>query len=319
MSGVLVIAESREGELRPVSLELIGAGSEVKEGVGGPLTVGVIAAEPDAFAVELALADVDEIVTVASPVEYFEPHIHQHVVERLIDSLEPDLVLTAMTVDGLGFAPAVAASTGCGFVGDVTGIEWDDGPAVRSSAYGGKVDVEQVATPGSLLMLREGVFPRAAGPGSPARRALDVDVPSDLIACERLELRPPEEITGVDITKAPFLLAVGRGIEDESDLADFEDLAGKIGATLAVSRPLVDAGWATSARQVGQSGRTVTPKVYLAMGISGAVQHLAGIRDADTVIAINSDPEAPIFRVAEYGAVGDMFEVADELAEKLST
>jgi electron transfer flavoprotein alpha subunit len=121
----------------------------------------------------------------------------------------------------------------------------------------------------------------------------------------------------VDITKAEFLLSIGRGIEDEDNIARFERLAEQLGATLCGSRPLVDAGWMPSARQVGQSGKTVTPRVYLALGISGAAQHLAGMRTADTIIAVNTDPEAPIFGVAHYGAVADLFEVAEELEQKL--
>ncbi|MGH2859001.1 MAG: electron transfer flavoprotein subunit alpha/FixB family protein, partial [Solirubrobacteraceae bacterium] len=117
----------------------------------------------------------------------------------------------------------------------------------------------------------------------------------------------------VDITKAEFLLSIGRGVEDKDNIPRFEELAEKLGATLSSSRPLVDAGWIPSVRQVGQSGKTVKPRVYLALGISGAVQHLAGMRGADTIIAVNTDPEAPIFSVAHYGAVTDMFELADEL------
>ncbi|MGH9294599.1 MAG: electron transfer flavoprotein subunit alpha/FixB family protein, partial [Acidimicrobiales bacterium] len=120
----------------------------------------------------------------------------------------------------------------------------------------------------------------------------------------------------VDITSADFLVSIGRGIGERDNVVRFERLAGKMGATLAVSRPLVDAGWMPSSRQVGQSGQTVKPKVYLAFGISGAVQHLAGMKSAGTIIAVNTDPEAAIFSVAHYGAVVDVLEVADEL-EKL--
>ena len=119
----------------------------------------------------------------------------------------------------------------------------------------------------------------------------------------------------VDITQAEFLVSIGRGVEEQSNIAQFEELAEAIGATLSCSRPLVDGGWMPESRQVGQSGRTVTPKVYLAFGISGAVQHLAGMKSAATIIAINTDPEAAIFCVAHFGAVCDLFDVADELKE----
>ena len=120
----------------------------------------------------------------------------------------------------------------------------------------------------------------------------------------------------VDITQADFLLSIGRGIGDKENVEMFEELAEKMGATLSVSRPLVDAGWMPSSRQVGQSGKTVKPTVYLAFGISGAVQHLAGMKTAGTIIAVNTDPEAAIFNVAQYGAMADLFDVAEEL-EKL--
>jgi electron transfer flavoprotein alpha subunit len=120
----------------------------------------------------------------------------------------------------------------------------------------------------------------------------------------------------VDITTADFLLSIGRGVGDKENLPQFEDLAGKMGAILSVSRPLVDQGWMPNSRQVGQSGKTVKPKIYLALGISGAVQHLAGMKTSGTIIAVNTDPEAAIFNVAHYGAVADLFEVAEEL-EKL--
>ena len=117
----------------------------------------------------------------------------------------------------------------------------------------------------------------------------------------------------MDITAADFLLSVGRGVGEKENLGQFEGLAEKMGATLSVSRPLVDQGWMPNSRQVGQSGKTVKPKVYLALGISGAVQHLAGMKTSGTIIAVNTDPEAAIFNVAHYGAVADLFEIAEEL------
>jgi len=168
----------------------------------------------------------------------------------------------------------------------------------------------------TLVMLRPGMFePVAAGTQPTATR--DVQLALDGVAAtEHLGFEEVQE-TDVDITKAPFLVSIGRGVEDKDELPRFEALAERFGATLSVSRPLVDAGWMPSARQVGQSGKTVKPRVYLALGISGAVQHLAGMRTADTIIAVNTDPEAPIFGVAHYGAVADLFDVADELEQAL--
>ena len=152
---------------------------------------------------------------------------------------------------------------------------------------------------------------------APRPRRRTVELALDGVAkTEHLGFQEAES-SDVDITKAAFLLSIGRGIEDQDNIPRFEQLADKLGATLSSSRPLVDAGWMPSARQVGQSGKTVKPRVYLALGISGAVQHLAGMRTAETIIAVNTDPEAPIFGVATYGAVVDMFELADKLEQQL--
>jgi electron transfer flavoprotein alpha subunit len=316
MSGVLVVAEARQGELRDVSLELVTAAREVKDAAGGRLTVALIDAGPQALAEALNVDGVDEVVTVASPVEHFEAHVAQRAVEALIAEVDPSLVLCGHTIDSLGFAPAVAAANGLGFASDVTAIEWDGGPVARRGAYGDKLAAE-LDFPGRdrvLLLVRVGAFEPASGPGTASVRALEVDL-GDVARTEHVEF--VEAAAGdVDITKAEFLLSIGRGIEDKDNIPQFEELAEKMGATLSVSRPIVDAGWMSNARQVGQSGKTVKPRVYLALGISGAVQHLAGMQKADTIIAVNTDPEAPIFTVAHYGAVADLFEVAEALEQR---
>jgi electron transfer flavoprotein alpha subunit len=314
MSGVLVIAESRRGELREVSLELIGAALGVKEPAGGRLAVAAIGAGAGRHADALAAEGVDEVLTVAAPSEHFEPHVHAAALEALVEQEQPALVVLGHTIDSLGFGPAVAARRGLGFASDVTRLGWDGGPLAARGGYGGKVEVE-LDFPGKecvLLMLRAGAFPAAQGSGGAPAKAVEVQAEP---RTEHLGFREVET-ADVDITKAEFLLSVGRGIEDKDALPQFEELADKMGATLSVSRPLVDAGWVPNARQVGQSGKTVKPKVYLALGISGAVQHLAGMQTAETIIAVNTDPEAPIFGVAHYGAVADLFDVADELAEQ---
>jgi electron transfer flavoprotein alpha subunit len=319
MGGILVFAEARQGELRDVSFELISAARELKGSAGGPLKVAIIDADAGSHAAALGSDGVDEVVTVTSPVPQFEAHVAQRALEALIESERPQLVVAAHSIDALGFAPAVAATAGLGFASDVTEVRWEDGPIARRGAYADKL-VAEYDFPGkesTILLLRAGIFaPAARGSGGVAVS----DVPVDLAGVARTEHQGYREAPAgdVDITKADFLLSIGRGVEDKDNIERFEELADQFGATLSVSRPLVDAGWMPSARQVGQSGKTVKPKVYLALGISGAVQHLAGMRTADTIIAVNIDPEAPIFGVAHYGAVMDMFELADELEQALS-
>jgi electron transfer flavoprotein alpha subunit len=318
MSGILVVAETRRGELRDVSLELVSAALEVKESAGGRLVVAVIGADAETFAGDLAAEGVDEVLTVSAPAPQFEAHVWQRAVQALIEVEEPALVLLGHTIDSIGFAPAVAAHLQLGFASDVTGISWADGFRARRGAYGDKL-VSELEFPGkacTLLTIRPGIFAvAAAGSGSAPARAVSVDLEG---AARTEHVEYLDVAAGdVDITKAEFLLSIGRGIEDKDNIPRFEQLAERFGATLSVSRPIVDAGWMPSARQVGQSGKTVKPRVYLALGISGAVQHLAGMRTADTIIAVNTDPEAPIFGVAHYGAVADLFEVADELEQAL--
>jgi electron transfer flavoprotein alpha subunit len=309
VSGILVLAETRRGELREVSLELVAAARAVKDEAGGRLAVAVLGGDPPP---ELSVEGVDEILTVATPTPHFEAHVAQRALEALIEAEQPSLILVGHTIDALGFGPAVAARNGLGFASDVIGVRYEDGPVATRGAYGDKLAAE-LDFPGKdrvLLMLRAGAFEPASGAASPPVRAVDADLGEAVT--EHVEFQ--EVAAGeVDITKADFLLSIGRGIEDQDRIEELEELAEKMGATLSVSRPLVDAGWVTNARQVGQSGKTVKPKVYLALGISGAVQHLAGMSKAGTIIAVNTDPEAPIFNVAHYGAVADLFDVAEEL------
>jgi electron transfer flavoprotein alpha subunit len=321
MAGVLVIAEARRGELREVSLELITAAAQVKGAAGGRLVVALIDADAEAHAVVLAADGVDEVLTVASPAPNYEAHIAGRALAALIEAEQPALVLLGHTIDSMGFAPAVAARRHLGFASDVVALDWDGGPLARRGAYGDKL-LDELEFPGkdcTLLMLRPGTFVPAApgnGGGAPTR-AVELGDLLDAARSEHVAFR--EAPAGdVDITKADFLLSIGRGVAERDNIARFEELAERLGATLSVSRPIVDAGWMPSARQVGQSGKTVKPRLYLAFGISGAVQHLAGMRTAETIIAVNTDPEAPIFGVAHYGAVADMFELADALEAKFA-
>ncbi len=320
MTGVLVLAEARRGELREVSLELITAAAAVRDAAGGRVVVALIDADAASHAAALGAHGVDEVLAVASPVANFEAHVSARALEALIEAEQPSLVLVGHTIDSMGFAPAVAARAGLGFASDVVALAWDGGPIARRGAYGDKL-VDELEFPDrecTLLMVRPGAFAAATpGGGDAAVRAVELSGLADAARTEHAGFR--EVAAGdVDITKADFLLSIGRGVAERDNIPRFEELAQRLGATLSVSRPIVDAGWMPGARQVGQSGKTVKPKVYLALGISGAVQHLAGMRGAEVIIAVNTDPEAPIFGVAHYGAVVDMFELADELEAKLA-
>lgn len=309
---VLVIAEHIQGGLRDLTKELVTAAAEL----GGPVTVAVIAADPTTLVSQANVPGVDEIVTVQAGSAEFEADTYQAAVEALIAERSPRAVLMGFSVNSMGYGPAVAAKLGLGFATDVFAVRDEGGQLVATRAfYGSKVHAE-VEFPGKatvLLLLRGATWEPAEGAGSASVSSFALSP-----AGSRSRHLSFEEAaaTDVDITTADFLLSIGRGVGERENIEQFEELAGSMGAVLSVSRPLVDAGWMPASRQVGQSGKTVKPKVYLAFGISGAVQHLAGMKTSGTIIAVNSDHEAAIFNVAHYGATCDLFEVAEEL-EKL--
>lgn len=312
MTGVLVVAEHRQGQLRDVTLELVTAGREL----GGPVAVAVVASDPSAFHGAVDVEGVDEILDVTVGQDEFENDVYQTAVEAILTDRQPDAVLMGFTVNSMGYASAIAAKTGAGFASDVFGLSQEDGQiVVQRAMYGGKVhaEIELPAGRPAILLLRPTTWQPAGGSGGATTTVFSV--PEQPRSRARHREFVEVQASDVDITTADFLLSIGRGIESKDKVPYFEELAGKMSATLSGSRPLIDSGWLPSARQVGQSGKTVQPKVYLALGISGAVQHIAGMKTADTIIAINTDPEASIFTVADYGAVADLFDVAEALEQ----
>lgn len=314
MSSIMIIAEHLRGELREVTAELVSAGRELKAQNGGSLSVAVVGADVDGVVEQLQLAGVDEIVVVPLAEREFNAELVAAAVEQLVRQRAPSVVLGGFTVNAMGFAPAVAARLGMGFASDAVGCAFEDGALIaRRRLYGGKVEAE-LEFPGAeqvFLLLRPALWAAADEPGSPALVAAGIEVTTTPRVRHRDFVDPVKG--DVDITTADVILAIGRGIGERDNIERFETLASRLGATLAASRPLVDSGWVPAARQVGQSGNTVKPEVYLAFGISGAVQHLAGMKGSKTIVAINTDPEAPVFDVAHYGAVEDLFDVAEEL------
>jgi electron transfer flavoprotein alpha subunit len=308
----LVVAEHLRGEVRDVTREAITAA----RGLGDSVTVAVIAKDPASLVAAVNVEGVDEVITVAVEQDEFESDVYQRAVEALIAERSPRVTLLGFTVSSMGFAPAIAAKLGLGFASDVFAVELEGDAVVAQRAfYGGKVhgEIEFPDGAGVLLLLRPTAWAPAEGAGSATVSELAAPTGPSRARHQRFI---EADAGDVDITTADFLVSVGRGVGEKDAVAQFEELAGTMGATLSASRPLVDAGWVAGERQVGQSGKTVKPKVYLALGISGAVQHLAGMKQSGTIIAVNTDPEAAIFNQAHFGAVADLFEVAEEL-EKL--
>jgi len=309
----LVVAEHRRGELRDVSYEAITAGRELADARGGDCHVAVVAGDVDAFAEDLNREGVDAIHAVPNG-EEFDHTVYQAAVRQLAERIDAGSIVTPNSVNGLDYAPALAEDLGVPIVTDAIGVAYDDGLTVTREMYGSKVETTvDVAGDRFVVTVRGGEWAPAEGVGDAAVETSEVDLPES-----GARVTGFEEVGGgdVDIADADVLVSVGRGIGEEENLELVEELADALGATLSASRPIVDNGWLPKNRQVGQSGKVVTPDVYLAVGISGAVQHVAGMKGADTIIAINTDPNAPIFDIADYGIVGDLFDVVPALVDE---
>jgi len=314
---VLAVAEHRRGELRPVSYELIAAGRDLAADLGGDLHVAVIGGDVDGFAERVNRAGVDVVHTVDEG-EEFNHDVYAAATTALFEAVDPSVLLLPNSVNGLDYAPAVATRLSIPLVSDAVDLTVADDLVVTRETYGSKVETTVEATTPAAVTIRDAEWPSVEDPGDATVEPFSVDIDPPSI---RSTVRGFEEVGAgdVDIGEAEFIVSVGRGIDEEANLELVEELADALDATVAASRPIVDNGWLPKNRQVGQSGAVVTPKVYLALGISGAVQHVAGMKGAETIIAVNTDPDAPIFDIADYGVVGDLFEVVPELIERFES
>jgi electron transfer flavoprotein alpha subunit len=312
---VLAVAEHRRGDLRDVSFELITAGRDLADATDGELHVAVIGGAVEEFADELDREGVDVIHTVDEG-EEFNHDIYAQTIEALHADLDPDVLLMPNTVNGLDYAPAVANSLSLPLVTDAIDTARDGTIDVTREMYGSKVEtVIEIDAEQAAVTIRPGEWPPTEDTGDAEIQEFDADIDESAV---RSTVTGFQEVGGgdVDITEAEVLVSVGRGIEEEENIALVEELADTLGATLSSSRPIVDNGWLPKNRQVGQSGKVVTPEVYIAIGISGAVQHVAGMKGAETIVAINTDSSAPIYDLADYGIVDDLFDVVPALIEE---
>ncbi|MBS3947016.1 MAG: electron transfer flavoprotein subunit alpha/FixB family protein [Dethiobacter sp.] len=319
MGDIFVLAEHRRGELREVSLEMLAAASSVASELGGKVLAVLLGSGVDSFAEKLAGYS-DSVLYVDDPLfADYNSEKYQRVMSALISQYNPELVMIAHTTQGVDMAPALAVELKTPYVPDVTGLRFEGGRLQPVKLYyQGKVNADFAfkGKPPYLLTVRESSF--LAGEPSKQGTVEKIDSPLKEDIQYRKFVEYIEAAVGdVDISQAEILVAIGRGLKEEKNLPMIEDLAAAINGVIAGSRAATDAGWLTHDRQVGTSGKNVKPKVYIAIGISGAFQHLAGMKAAKTIIAINKDPNAPIFSVADYAIVDDLFKVVPKLTEKL--
>lgn len=316
---ILVIAEQRAGRLNPVTWETIAAGQALDE----PLTVVVAGARVESVAEELAAADVVEVLVVEdAALEPYTPDGFVAALAHVVAQVQPSLVLFPHTYQTRDYAPALAARLERTLMTDCIGTKSrDGGVAFVRPMFQGKfvADVAPEGPPPHFASFQIGAYradTAVRGTSPVATRTIPVTIDSASIR-QRPEEPFKEAKQAVDLTQAERIVAVGRGIKGQEHLPLAQELAKALGAELAASRPICDSGWLPMDRQVGSSGQTVAPKLYLALGISGAIQHLVGMKGSRTIVAINKDADAPIFEVADYGIVGDLFEIVPALVSAL--
>ncbi len=306
MGDILVYVES------PVNARLLAFARPLAGAAGGAL-VALVAGGAASDDEGLAAADVVLEASHAALSPYL-PEAHQAVLAAAIDARSPELVLLENTTAGLDLAAGVAAGAGLPFVGYCTAVALEAGEAEATCGiYGGQLEATARTPLPAVFAINTTALheePTAAGRGE----RVQLPPPAELESLKTAfveSVTPPDE--GVDLTKAERIVCVGRGIGGAENISIAEELAEALGAELGASRPVIDSGWLPKARQIGKSGATVRPKLYLSLGVSGAPEHVEGMQGAELIVAVNTDPGAAIFHVAHYGVVADLFDVADEL------
>ncbi len=314
MTDVFVTTEHLQGELTDTSFELVAMARDIVTQTGGQVIAGVVGSGVDDLASQLGGAD--SIVVVDDPVfENFSPDGHAAAFASLAG--DASVVLVPYTSMGMDVASAMSAKSGTPLVSFCTSVKAGDGLGATCQLYAGKIEADvEVDGDRAIFAVLAGSASADAGRSGGAGAVTQIDYPVGELRTKCLGVTEPEG-GDVDITAEDVLVVVGRGIESEDNIEAAQELADALGGAVAASRPIIDQGWLPKTRQVGKSGLTVKPKVYLTLGVSGAPEHIEGMKDASTIISINTDPQAPIFGVAHYGWVGDIFDILPELVDGL--
>jgi electron transfer flavoprotein alpha subunit len=322
---VWILAEQENGEIKLVSYELLRRGKSLADDLGGQLVAVLLGSQvEDQQLWELVFYGADKVIYVDDPkLAYYLPEPFTHTFLTLIRKYEPEIMIASATTTGRSVMPAVATKCPTGLTADCTGLEIDPETGHLNQtrpAIGGNI-LATIKTPNHKPQMAT-VRPHSNKPfdRNPQRQGQIIRETVNPVLLQsrvkRLRFRSNEE-KDANIQDAEILVAGGRGFKKGENFEMVHDLAAVLGGSVGASRDAVDLGWSTYPHQVGLSGKTVSPKLYIAVGISGSVQHLAGIKTAETIIAINNDPEAQIFKVADFGIVGDLFELVPVLTERL--
>jgi electron transfer flavoprotein alpha subunit len=311
MSGVLVFTEIKDGKLKKASREALSIGRKIAEANGGDL---VAFANDAAVAEDAGRYGVKKLYVFG--VADYSTERYTTALAQVVSDVQPSVVLFAGSSNGRDLAPRLAARLNAGVASDVDRLEWTDGKLrARRPVYSGKAfaTVDVVSTP-AIATTRPNAFPLEETGGG-AAEVVNVSVTAD-DRVKLVETKVPEA-GELSIAEADIIVSGGRGLKEAENFSHIRDLAHAIGGAVGASRATVDAGWIDHQHQVGQTGRVVSPNLYIAAGVSGAIQHLAGMSSSKHIVAINKDPEAPIFRVADLGVVGDLFQILPALTEEV--
>lgn len=321
---ILVITEQRQGKWNNASFETLAAAEKIAKETASAVTAVVIGKNLSNLAEEVAAKNLAEVLLVEHDLlETYTPDGYCAALKQVIASVRPDLILFPHTYQVRDFAPKLAAQLGKGMIGDCIDYRHEGGKLifVRQMFQGKTVaDVTFSGEAPWFASFQSGAF-RADLLTSHASGKAPINTVAVELRAEQIRTKPlelfKEAKSSVDLTLAPIIVSVGRGIKAPENIAQAEAVAKAIGGELAASRPICDEGWLPMERQIGSSGQTVSPKLYLALGISGAIQHVVGMKGARTIVAINKDANAPIFEIADYGVVGDIFEIMPALTAAL--
>jgi electron transfer flavoprotein alpha subunit len=320
---ILVVVEQREGKLNRVSWETITAGQAISAATGWTLEAAVVGAGVASIAAEVAAKKVAKMYAIESAkLEPYTPDAFAVALKQVIAAKQPKLVLMPHTYQVRDFVPKLATAVGRTVISDCIGFKYDAGKLVFTrQMFQGKLaaDVSFTSDAPWFATFQNGSFrgdKAEAGAAVAPVETVTVEISDGVIRNKPQEVFK-EAKQAVDLTQAEIIVSVGRGIKEQKNIELARQLAEALGGDLAASRPICDSGWLPMDRQIGSSGQTVAPKLYLALGISGAIQHIVGMKGSRTVIAVNKDAEAPIFEIADYAIVGNLFDIVPPLIEEV--
>ncbi|MBV9144398.1 MAG: electron transfer flavoprotein subunit alpha/FixB family protein [Acidobacteria bacterium] len=323
MPEILIVAEQREGKFNRVSLETLAGAQAIAAETGWTVEAAVVGSNLDGPAQEVAKVKLAKVYAIEAPaLEHYTADAYVAALKQFISSKQPRLVLMPHTYQVRDFAPKLAASLGRTLISDSIGYRKDGDKLVFTrQMFQGKfaADVSFSCDPPHFATFQAGAFrvdKAEMGAAAAAVERVSAQIDNGAIRVKPLEIFK-EAKQAVDLTQAEIIVSVGRGIKEPKNIDLAKALAEALGGEIAASRPICDSGWLPMDRQIGSSGQTVAPKLYLALGISGAIQHIVGMKGSRSIIAINKDAEAPIFEIADYGVVGNLFDIVPTLTEEV--